>query len=81
MTLMKTNNKILAEKFAKIANDVIHNSAFIRRVQDLVKSKVNVENKLKLFEECLNDIAKELEQTDTQLKGKCWLCKRIMTIL
>lgn len=81
MILMKTNNKILAEKYAKIAADTIHNSDFIRRTEDLIISQVNVENKLKVFQETLNYIAKQLEQTSTQLEGRCWLCKHIMTIL
>jgi len=81
MILMKTNNKIFAEKFAKIAADTIHNSDFIRRTEDLISSRVNVENKLKVFQESLNYIAQQLEQTNTQLEGRCWLCKRIMTIL
>jgi ABC-type Zn2+ transport system substrate-binding protein/surface adhesin len=77
---MRTNDRTAAEKFAKIAIDLIHDSEFVRKAEDFNTRKSKIEGNLKTFDETLDYIAKDLEQTDKPLKGKCWLCKRIMKI-
>jgi hypothetical protein len=70
-----------AEKFAKLAVDLIHDSEFIRRAEDFNTRRSEIEGNLKTFGETLDYIAKDLEQSSKLLEGKCWLCKRIMSIL
>ncbi len=77
---MRTNDRSAAEKFAKLAIDLIYDSEFIRKAENFNTRKSEIEENLKTFGETLDYIAKDLEQTDKPLKGKCWLCKRIMKI-
>jgi len=77
---MRTNDRRVAEKFTKLAFDLIHDSEFIKKAEDFNTKKSEIEGSLKTFGETLDYIAKDLEQTNQPLEGKCWLCKRIMRI-
>lgn len=78
---MRTNDRTMAEKFAKLADDSIHHSEFIRRAKAFNSRKSEIEGSLKNFDETLDYIARDLEQTSKQLEGACRHCKRIMSIL
>jgi hypothetical protein len=78
---VRTNNKDTAEKCAKLANDLIHDSVFIQRAKELDNRKSEIEVKLKAFDDALVYIDKDLEQSSKSLEGKCWLCKRIKSVL
>jgi hypothetical protein len=78
---MRTNNKSMAEKFAKLADDLIHDSEFVIRAEKIESRKSEIEGKLKIFNDSLYDISKGLEEGNRQLEGRCWVCKRIMNIL
>jgi hypothetical protein len=56
---VRTNNKAMAEKCAKLADDLIHNSEFIRRAEGLSSRKSEVEGYLKTFGESLDYIARD----------------------
>ncbi len=70
---MRTNDRAAAEKFAKLAVDLIHESEFIRRAEDFNTRRSEIEGNLKTFGEILDYIANDLEQSNKPLEGKCWL--------
>jgi hypothetical protein len=50
---MRTNDRAMAEKFDKLAEDLIHNSEFIRRAEDFNTRRSKIEGNLKTFGETL----------------------------
>ena len=76
-TFMRTNDRNMAEKFRKLAYDIIHNSKFIQKAEEIKSRKSAIGNRLQAFDDALKYLAQTLEQGTERLKGKCWVCDRI----